>query len=86
MDRPPYRSAAHGDTLGLRHLREMLRDIDFPRKTSELRERAGNWRIPTDGARSEPLSRYLDGVPEKTFRSPEDVATSVARAHPELRD
>lgn len=86
MDRPPYRSAAPGDTLGLRHLREMLRDIEFPRKTSELRSTIGNWRIPTDGTHFETLSRYLDGVPEKTFRDPDEVATSVARAHPELRD
>lgn len=86
MDRPPYERVAPGDTLGLKHLREALRDIEFPRKTSELRDEIGSWRIPTDGARFEPLARYLDGVPEKTFRSAEDVAMSVSRAHPELRD
>jgi hypothetical protein len=84
--RPPYRSAAPGDTLGLKHLREALRDVEFPQHTSSLRARVGNWRMPIDGAHFETLGAWLEGVPEKTFRSADDVAESVARAHPELRE
>lgn len=85
-ERPPYDVVPPQDTLGLRHLRVALRDVGFPRRTSEIRERFGNWRMPVTGARFEPLSAWLAGVPEKTFRSVEDLAESVARAHPELRE
>lgn len=86
MDRPPYHIAPEGDTLGLKHLREALADLDYPMDTGELRARAGLWRMPTDGARFETLDAWLEGVPDKTFRSADDVADAVARAHPELRD
>lgn len=86
MERPPYHIAPRGDTLGLRHLREALADLDYPIDTTELRERAGKWRMPRTGAEFEPLDAWLDGVPERRFRSAEDVADAVARAHPELRD
>ena len=86
MDHPPYDIAPPSDTLGLKHLREALRDISFPQRTSELREHVGKWRMPIDGAHFATIDEFLDGVPEKTFRTPEDVAESVARAHPELRE
>jgi len=87
MERPPYRIAPEGDTLGLRHLREALADLDYPMKTKELRARAGNWRMPVTGADFEPLAAWLEGVPDnKTFRSSNDVAKAVAHAHPELRE
>ncbi|HVM45563.1 MAG TPA: hypothetical protein VM582_06470 [Candidatus Thermoplasmatota archaeon] len=86
MERPPYGTVPPGDTLGLRHLRVALQDIEYPAKTSEVRERAGSWRMPLDGAHFEPLSDWLEGVPERTFRSADDVAEAVAKAHPELRD
>lgn len=86
MDRPPYGVVPSGDTIGIRHLREALQDITFPRRTSELRRTIGHWRIPTTGAVYEPLDRYLEGVPERTFRSADALARSVTRAHPELRD
>lgn len=86
MEHPPYETVPPGDTLGLRHLRQALADLDFPQRTSQLRERVGYWRMPTTGAQFEPLARYLDGVPEKSFHTPEEVAEAVARAHPELRD
>lgn len=86
MERPPYEIAPPDDTLGLRHVREMLRDVPFPRRTSELREQLGRWRVPITGAKFEPFEDYLAGVPEKTFRSPDDVVEAVARAHPELRE
>lgn len=86
MDRPPYHIVPRGDTLGLRHLREALADLDYPIGTSELRERAGLWRMPTDGAHFETLGAWLDGVPDKKFGSADDVARAVARAHPELRE
>lgn len=85
-ERPPYDQMPHADTMGLRHLRVALRDIPFPRKTSEIREHFGNWRMPITGSDFEPLSSWLEGVPEKTFRSVDEVAESVARAHPELRE
>lgn len=86
MERPPYETVPRGDTLGLRHVREALADLDYPMRTSGLRSRAGAWRIPTTGAHFEPLERYLDGVPERTFRSAEDVTAAIARAHPEMRE
>ena len=86
MERPPYRIAPPGDTLGLRHLREALADLDYPMDTHELRARAGLWRMPWTGAQFEPLEAWLDGVPDKTFRGPDEVAEAIARAHPELRD
>lgn len=86
MDRPPYDIAPSGDTLGVRHLREMLRDVEFPQKTSALRERLGHWRIPITGADFHPLVEFLAGVPEKTFRSSEALVESITRAHPELRE
>lgn len=86
MDRPPYDIAPPRDTLGLRHVRVALRDLEFPARTSEVRERAGNWRMPRTGAEFEPLSAWLEGVPERTFRSAEDVAEAVGKAHPELRE
>lgn len=86
MERPPYDIAPPSDTLGLGHVREALADLDFPMKASELRARAGNWRIPITGARFAPLAELLDGVRDRTFRSPNDVAEAVARAHPEMRE
>jgi len=85
-ERPPYDKMPYADTMGLRHLRVALRDVGFPKRTSELRERFGEWRMPITGAHFTPLASWLEGVPEKTFRSAEDVAESVARAHPELRE
>lgn len=85
-ERPPYDKMRHADTMGLRHLRVALADVEFPQRTSELRDRLGNWRMPITGDKFEPLSTWLAGVPEKTFRSADDVAESVARAHPELRE
>lgn len=86
FERPPYRVAPAADTLGLRHLREALRDLPFPATTSELRARAGAWRMPTTGAVFHPLSEYLDGLEEERFRSADEVSDAVARAHPELRE
>lgn len=85
-ERPPYDKMPHADTMGLRHLRVALRDIEFPQRTSEIKERFGEWRMPVTGARFVPLSSWLAGVPERTFRSADDVAEAVARAHPELRE
>ena len=86
MDRPPYRIAPPRDTLGVRHVRTALADLEFPAKTSEIRARAGSWRMPRTGAEFETLDAWLDGVPERTFRSPEAVADAIERAHPELRE
>jgi len=86
MEPPPYDSVPRGDTLGLRHLREALDDLDYPMTTSDLRARAGLWRMPTTGAQFVPLAEYLEGVRERKFRSSDDVADAIARAHPELRE
>lgn len=86
FERPPYRTAPSGDTLGLRHVREALRDLPFPTTTAEIRRRAGHWRMPTTGAEFHPLAEYLQDVPEATFRDVHDLTRAVARAHPELRE
>ncbi len=86
MHRPPYRSAAPGDTLGARHLDVALADVAYPQTTSELVARYGRWRMPITGVEFEPLAAWLDGVPEQTFRSPAAVVDAVVRAHPELKE
>lgn len=86
IGQPPYRLMPRADTMGLRHLRVALQDVPFPQRTSELRDHYGNWRMPVTGAHFQTLAEWLEGVPEKKFRSAEDVAESVARAHPELRE
>lgn len=86
MERPPYDAVPIGDTVGLRHVRETLEDLEFPIKTSELRARAGAWRMPVTGTRFETLGEWLEGVPETQFRHIEDVVAAMARAHPELRE
>lgn len=83
---PPYHTAAPGDTLGLKHVREALADLPFPLRTSELRARAGTWRMPVTGTRFETLDLWLDGVREKKFYSPNEVAAAIGRAHHELRE
>ena len=86
MERPPYGTAPASDTLGLRHVREALRDLEWPLTTRQLRDRAGAWRVPVTGARFVPLREMLDGVRDATFVDEADVARAIARAHPELRE
>jgi hypothetical protein len=86
MERPPYRIAPDSDTLGLRHVREALADLEFPLTTRQLSARAGRWRMPITGARFRTLADMLDGVPEGTFAGPREVARAIGRAHPELRE
>lgn len=85
-DRPPYDTAAPSDTMGVRHIELALRDLPFPATTREILQRAGAWRMPVSGAHFHTLAEYLRGVEERDFRSPEDVARAVARAHPELAE
>lgn len=87
LERPPYRIAPPFDTLGLRHVREALRDLPFPARTRDLVARAGAWRIPTTGVQFHPLSEYLEGVPpDREFFNVDEVSDAIARAHPELRE
>lgn len=86
MEPPPYDIVPAGDTLGLRHLREALADLDYPQTTSGLRARVGAWRMPRTGTQFEPLAAWLAGVPERKFRSADDVAAAIARVHPDLRE
>lgn len=86
LEAPPYRSAAAGDTLGIRHVVEAVRDLPFPTTAADLRARAGNWRIPITGAHFHPFSEFLDGVDERRrYRTPEALGLAILRAHPELR-
>lgn len=87
MEAPPYRTAAPGDTLGLRHLVEALADLPFPAGARDIRAWAGNWRIPITGGHYHRLHEFLEGVDEdERFERPEDLARAVGRAHPELRE
>jgi hypothetical protein len=85
IERPPYGVAPDADTLGLRHVRVALADLEWPQSTRALRARAGSWRVPITGAHAHPLADLLEGVPERAFGSPRAVAVAIGRAHPELR-
>ncbi|HEX2021850.1 MAG TPA: hypothetical protein VHH36_04005 [Candidatus Thermoplasmatota archaeon] len=84
--RPPYQAAAPGDTLGERHVVEALRDLPFPATRDELLARAGRWRMPITGARFVTLEEMMTGVRGRTFRSADDVARAIGKAHPEWRE
>lgn len=87
LEAPPYQLAAPGDTMGIRHVYEAIRDLPFPTRLADVRERAGNWRIPITGAHFHRLSEFLEGVDDRhRYRSPEALARAVLKAHPELRE
>lgn len=66
------------DTYGARHVEVALRDLDFPLTALQLRDRAGDWRIPLTGARFVRLGDVLaDEDVERVFDSPRDVAKAV---------
>ena len=84
-ERPPYGIVPASDTLGLWHVEVALRDLPFPATRRDLVGRAGQWRMPITGAHFHRLEEFLEGVPDRRFRSPHDVARAIARAHPELK-
>lgn len=67
------------DADALWQLRAALSDLEFPQTTSELRRRVGSWRRGHADAGFEPLAHYLEGVPERTFLSPDEVTAAVER-------
>lgn len=86
MEAPPYRTAPQGDTLGVIHVEEALRDLPFPATREEILARAGNWRMPITGAHYHRLSEMMENVPNGArFRSAKDVARAIAKADPNLR-
>jgi hypothetical protein len=86
LERPPYDLVPPDDTLGLRHVRLALADLEFPARTRDLRTRVGAWRVPITGAHMHTLAEMLEGLDDREFRSAAEVAAAIARAHPELRD
>ena len=81
----PFRMAAPSDTMGLRHVAIALADLPFPATKAEILGRAGAWRMPVTGTHFHPLSQFLEGVPEKRYRSLHALMRAVERAHPDLR-
>lgn len=83
VPRPDYAAAAPSDWLGSRAVRVMLEDIDFPRTVGELRERAGEWRVPaTSAVETVTLGRLLDAFrDDERFDSADDAADAIRRRH-----
>lgn len=84
-ERPPFDSAADGDTMGIEHILLALDDLTFPVSREDLLTQAGDWRIPTTGRHFHRLREYLVDVDAKSFRSPADVVRAIGKAHPDLR-
>ena len=68
---------APGDTAGLRHVEEALRDLEFPMTRDELLARAGAWRMPITGARFVRLDEMMAHVQDRRFASLEDVLRAL---------
>lgn len=79
-EQPPYDLVPEGDTLGVKHIREALADLEWPLTKAALLERAGAWRIPVTGAHFHPLEQWLVGVPEGKYRTVDDLVDAVRRA------
>lgn len=86
LERPPYEVAPESDTMGLRHVELALRDLPFPATTSQIRERAGNWRMPITGNHHHTLSEFMEGLGERRFRSSRDFARAIGRANRTLKE
>lgn len=84
-ERSPYGIAPADDIMGLRAVREMLADLQFPLTKRAILERAGAWRVPVTGAHFHPLEQFLEGVPDRRYRSVDALVRAVGRAHPDLR-
>lgn len=86
VETPPYHLVPPGDTLGVRHVEEALRDLPFPATREELLARAGNWRIPVTGNHFHTLAEFLGDVPARTrFRSAHQVARAISKAQRDQR-
>ncbi|GEM_PF-5077994 len=84
-ERPPYDVVPPDDLVGLRAVRVMLADLPFPATLRQLVERVGAWRVPITGVHFHPMRQFLEGMPNRKYRSPRAVLRAMARAHPDLR-
>jgi hypothetical protein len=84
-ERPPYDIVPAADLVGLRAVREMLVDLQFPMTTRQVLERAGQWRVPITGAHFHPLWQFLEGVRDRRHRDVDALVRAMGRAHPDLR-
>jgi hypothetical protein len=83
-ERSPYEIVPPDDLVGVRAIGVMLRDLPFPLDLADVRERAGGWRVPVTGAHYHPLAQFLEGVPDRSYRSAEALVRAIEKAHRDL--
>lgn len=74
------------DQWGLRSVRVMLEDLDFPRTGKDLANRAGDWQVPMPGGRTLRLGDLLAPLGDRRFRSAEAVVKALRKEWPDLED
>jgi hypothetical protein len=75
---------AAGDDAGIGAIRVMLADVPFPATKESLMGLVGQWRVPVPGDAALRLGRLMENVPDRTYDSPEALASAIEKAHPDL--